>query len=112
MIWFFVSTMLMAMCVAAVFLSRRSGRKASSPVAQAVAGSSSIMPHDPRLEPRSPRPPKANRWEVFFAGCWMECVLSKAHTGSPSLQLCVVRLTDRRTHSREIIRRLEEVRIV
>ncbi|MEK9174807.1 MAG: hypothetical protein AAB725_02445 [Patescibacteria group bacterium] len=48
------------------------------------------------------------RAKVKFARGWYEC---RPISADPSMGLGVVQLTDRRTHSRPIIRRLSEIRL-
>ena len=48
-------------------------------------------------------------WRVKFAKGWYEC---QPISADPRMGLGIVRLIDRRTHSRNIIRRLDEIRLV
>ena len=52
------------------------------------------------------------RWQVRFAGDWYECqpVGLNSYEGRYEGRLVQVQLTDRRTHSRVITRRADEIR--
>ena len=61
-------------------------------------------------EPVPVTPPKEKGTWVRFAGKWMECRMEGGQGGRGMPTLAVVRLTDKRTHSRRIVRLLDDVR--
>ena len=62
------------------------------------------------LEPVPVTPPKEKGTWVRFAGKWMMCRMEGGQGGRGMPTLAVVRLTDKRTHSRRIVRLLDDVR--
>ena len=57
-------------------------------------------------------PTTLNRTEVRFAGKWIECRFEDTQVCDRRLPLVIVRLIDPRTHSRRIVRLLDDVREV
>ncbi len=66
-----------------------------------------VVPSAP-IPPQASDEPAVKRAKVKFARGWYEC---RPISADPSMGLGVVQLTDRRTHSRPIIRRLSEIRL-
>lgn len=91
-----ISTMalivLVGVCLAGLIFANSKGRGKKSVPVMTVA----------------PTVPKEERWQVRFAADWYEC---QPISADPSAGRGVVLLTDRRTHSRPIVRRLDEIKL-